>query len=239
MALCKRFQDKTSLLYWCGGENDLCILTLETGWQREAVGQGSPPCFFCALSCYKSSLVHRQRPSGAQIEGSVWCRAALPESFRWSETQQLGFSLPSRFGGEKTCCLSLLCWAHVAFNEEALWTLKIECIWRHCWCPTHNSKLVPHLESSCSSLTKRTVEQVNVTVQLVLSSFQNKEASTEDHSSFLFLLPLKRQFRKPSRLNLQAAGFLSEGLRDTRCMPTGESLFSAERDMMPRCLLAL
>lgn len=68
----------------------------------------------------------------------------------------------------------------------------------------------------------------------------NRQASTEeDQSSFLSFLPLKRQFRKSSQPHFVFRRLsLTEWVENTCCIPIGESLYSAEFDLMPCCLLA-
>lgn len=70
--------------------------------------------------------------------------------------------------------------------------------------------------------------------------FKNKQASKHRRSLFLPIFPPSWeavQEIKPASLCIQRV-FFKEWLENTCCIPMGESLYSAEFDMMPHCLLA-
>lgn len=128
----------------------------------------------------------------------------------------------------------LPCCVHVAINEEALRTLsgfKYTIDIPHVTVNYHILRVAGvHWQKEESNRVALLFNWSSVGLRI------NSQASIkEDHSSFLSWEAV--QEIKPASLCIQRV-FFTEWLENTCCIPMGESLYSAEFDMMPCCLLA-
>lgn len=158
--------------------------------------------------CDESSSVWRLRLSRALNDPKVCHRSALPGSPSVQREMTAWLHLVQQALRGKFMLLiatGLLYCVHVAVNEEAFWTLS----------GFKYTIDVPHVTVNYHILRVAGVhwqKQESNTVALLFNWSSvglriNRQANTEDHSSFLFFLPLERQLRKSSQPHFVFRGF--------------------------------